>query len=73
MIEIEIRKHNEYISASQKQRLVNIMAQPEQICLIVGKFSSSFTKKDCKTKWNAIAFSLSAIPSIGVKPESTNT
>lgn len=61
------RKRKGYMSQTQKQRLIELMAQPEQLCLIVGKFSSSFTKKDSEAKWNAIASSLNAIPGGGVK------
>lgn len=32
----------------------------------MGKFTQSFTKKDCEAKWNKIALSLNAIPG-GVK------
>jgi len=35
------------MSASQKERLVEIMIQPEQQNLIIGKFSNHFTKMDC--------------------------
>lgn len=64
---MDVRKRKDYLSASQKQRLVNIMAQPEQKCLIIQKCTQSFTKMDCQAKWDMIALSLNATPDRRVK------
>lgn len=64
---MDVCKRKGYMSSSQKQRLVDIKAQPDQQCLISQKCTQHFTKIDCQEKWNKIALSLNAIPGGGVK------
>lgn len=45
------------------------MAQPEQMCLIMGNFTQSLKKKkkQSEAKWNKITLSLNAISGGGVR------
>lgn len=63
---MEERKRKGYMSVSQKERLVEIMSQPELADLIIGKFTNRFTKNDGIAQWESIVLSLNSIPGGGV-------